>query len=185
MVGTKNNRRTKYTIQLLKEALLTILTREPLAKVTITEICKEANVNRGTFYLHFESPNDLFEAIEKDISNQVRPLLKVRPKDDLYEWGRRLVSVVEDNQIAMKIILGAKREDRVIQQIFDEAHELFLKNFAEQFDVTNRTIQEYYFTFFVNGSVGIFEKWLERKDKITADEIARIIINPNLPQPRA
>ncbi|WP_054654463.1 TetR/AcrR family transcriptional regulator [Lentilactobacillus kisonensis] len=71
MVGIKNNRRTQYTIQTLKRALLTLLQQEPLAKVTVTQICQEADINRGTFYLHFDNPDNLFEAIENDIFDQI------------------------------------------------------------------------------------------------------------------
>lgn len=42
----------------LKESLLKILQKKPIAKVTIKELCEEAHLNRGTFYLHYCEPND-------------------------------------------------------------------------------------------------------------------------------
>ncbi len=34
--------------------------------------------------------------------------------------------------------------------------------------------------FFVSGSVGALEKWLSGEDKISSDELAKIIVNPEL-----
>lgn len=180
MVGIKNNRRTQYTIQTLKRALLTLLQQEPLAKVTVTQICQEADINRGTFYLHFDNPDNLFEAIENDIFDQISPLLKVQPKDDLQDWGRRLVLVVEDNAVAMRIMLSMKRTDKIIDQIFAQAHELFMHEFTAQGHINDHRLLEYYFTFFVSGSVGALEKWLSGEDKISSDELAKIIVNLEL-----
>jgi AcrR family transcriptional regulator len=53
MVGIKNNRRAKFTKELIKSSFLTLLQESELPEVTVTEICKLADVNRGTFYLHY------------------------------------------------------------------------------------------------------------------------------------
>ncbi|GHP14238.1 TetR family transcriptional regulator [Lentilactobacillus fungorum] len=178
MVGIKNNRRTKYTIHAIKAAMLVLLESEPLSKITVTEICKQADVNRGTFYLHFDNPDSLFEAIENDISAEVMPLLRVHQKDNLQDWGRRLVSVVENNQVAMRVILKAQREDKITMAIFSEAHELFLNDFSKQFGVTDQRILEYYFTFFISGSIGVFNQWLNDEHPIPKDEIVKMLVSP-------
>ena len=56
MTGKSNNRRVQYTVSQFKAALLQILSTKSLDEVTVTEICRQADLNRGTFYLHFASP---------------------------------------------------------------------------------------------------------------------------------
>ncbi|RND79345.1 Bacterial regulatory protein, tetR family [Lacticaseibacillus paracasei] len=75
MSGTKDNRRVQYTMDRFKDALLHILATKPLDEVTVTELCRQADLNRGTFYLHFQSPRDLFERIEMDLVEAIRPYL--------------------------------------------------------------------------------------------------------------
>ena len=53
MTGISNNRRVQYTVSQFKAALLQILATKSLDEVTVTEICRQADLNRGTFYLHF------------------------------------------------------------------------------------------------------------------------------------
>ena len=58
-----NRFESKYfnTASLMNEALLILLEKKELDYITVNEICKQAGVNRSTFYLHYESTNDLLE----------------------------------------------------------------------------------------------------------------------------
>ena len=56
--------RVQLTKSILKQALLRILAAKPIAKVTVKALCDEAGLNRGTFYLHYNEPNDVLREIE-------------------------------------------------------------------------------------------------------------------------
>ena len=49
----KQDRRTRYTRQTIKDTFLELLKQKSFTKITVTEICKNAEINRGTFYLHY------------------------------------------------------------------------------------------------------------------------------------
>ena len=56
-----NKSESKYfnTALLMNEALLLLLEKKDYEFITVTEICQKAGVNRSTFYLHYESMDDL------------------------------------------------------------------------------------------------------------------------------
>ena len=56
-----NKNESKYFNTAIKmdEALITLLEKKDFAYVTIKEICKVAEVNRSTFYLHYENTSEL------------------------------------------------------------------------------------------------------------------------------
>ena len=56
-----NKSESKYfnTALLMNEALLLLLEKKDYEFITVTEICQKAGVNRSTFYLHYESIDDL------------------------------------------------------------------------------------------------------------------------------
>lgn len=58
--------RVQYTRTVLKNAMLTLLKEKSYEKITVKELCEAAEINRGTFYLHYASP----VALLKDIENQ-------------------------------------------------------------------------------------------------------------------
>ena len=62
-----NKSESKYfnTALLMNEALLLLLEKKDYEFVTVTELCQKAGVNRTTFYLHYETMDDLLlETIE-------------------------------------------------------------------------------------------------------------------------
>lgn len=59
-----NDRRSRYTRQVIDEAFADLLQQKPVEQITVTEICQRAEINRGTFYLHYDNPLDLLHKIE-------------------------------------------------------------------------------------------------------------------------
>ena len=62
-----NKSESKYfnTALRMDEALLALLEEKDLEYITVKEICRQAGVNRSTFYLHYETISDLVnEALE-------------------------------------------------------------------------------------------------------------------------
>ena len=60
----KIDRRTRYTKNIIKESYLELLGELPPSKVTVTEVCRRADINRGTFYLHYEDLPQVMEELE-------------------------------------------------------------------------------------------------------------------------
>lgn len=134
MAGTKNNRRTQYTIQALKEALLSLLQEKELAKITVTELCQRADINRGTFYLHFSDPLDLLKHVEADLMAQIRPVLAMRPQEQLHDWLQRFIYILKENADISRIVLNNYQDSRLIKEIFADVHDMALTEFTIIFD---------------------------------------------------
>jgi len=56
-----NDLRVVKTKQALHGALVELLKVKPLESISISELCRLAKVNRGTFYFHYEQKEALFE----------------------------------------------------------------------------------------------------------------------------
>lgn len=50
----KMDRRTIYTRRTVKDALLELLEELPYEKITVASLCRQAEITRATFYLHFQ-----------------------------------------------------------------------------------------------------------------------------------
>lgn len=62
----KNESKYFLTASLMDEALLLLLQKKDFEFITVKELCKKAGVNRSTFYLHYETMDDLLlETVEK------------------------------------------------------------------------------------------------------------------------
>ncbi len=68
-MNTKNNARSQASRQALRKALLTLLETQELSEITAAQLCREAGVNRSTFYAHYENMWDVLEELEKEMDN--------------------------------------------------------------------------------------------------------------------
>ena len=78
-----NKNESKYfnTAILFDEALIYLLEKKDIEYITVKEICTKAGVNRSTFYLHYESINDLVEETMKYINRKFEDYFNDNSKD--------------------------------------------------------------------------------------------------------
>ena len=59
--------RSQRTKQVISESFLELLKEKPASRITVTEICSMASINRATFYKHYLDVPDLQESLENEI----------------------------------------------------------------------------------------------------------------------
>jgi AcrR family transcriptional regulator len=67
---TKTDRRVQRTRELLQKALVELISERRYDAITIQDIVDRANVGRTTFYLHYNSKDDLFIGCHEAIVSQ-------------------------------------------------------------------------------------------------------------------
>ncbi|MGG3740512.1 TetR/AcrR family transcriptional regulator [Paenibacillus chibensis] len=73
--------------KMLKDAVFSLLADHPeISQLTVQKIAKRAELNRATFYLHYEDLNDLLRQIVHeifdDLSMKVEPLLQLKSESE-------------------------------------------------------------------------------------------------------
>lgn len=62
----KTDRRTIITKGIIKDALLELLKKIPYEKITVTALCKQSEITRATFYLHYNNIDDVLDELLDD-----------------------------------------------------------------------------------------------------------------------
>ena len=70
------DRRVKFTKMVLRESLLELMREKPIGEITVTELCKNADVNRGTFYTYYKDPMDLLSHIQDGLCREFDQVLE-------------------------------------------------------------------------------------------------------------
>ena len=83
-----NKSESKYfnTALRMDEALLALLEEKDLEYITVKEICRQAGVNRSTFYLHYETVADLVNETLEMIDQRFRSIPR---RESSGEYGSR------------------------------------------------------------------------------------------------
>ena len=70
-MNTKDNKRHQETLQHIYTAFAALLRDHELNKISVTELCEVANVERSTFYANFEDISALANSYAAEIETQV------------------------------------------------------------------------------------------------------------------
>lgn len=79
----KQDLRVKKTLKSIEEAFIKLLAKKPLEKITITELAAAAEINKGTFYLHYTDIYDLYTQILHDYIS--KPIIESNFYPDLFD----------------------------------------------------------------------------------------------------
>lgn len=181
-----NKSESKYFNTALKmdKAFLEILENKNFEYITVKEICTKANVNRSTFYLHYENMNDLLlesiEYINKEFASYFNSQIDMENSsiDELYLISNKhlvpYLTFVKDNQRLFQTILknnvilnGNITYQNMVKNIF--------RPIMEKMNFSNKEIN-YMITFYLNGIMAIINEWVRNGCNDSIDEIVTIII---------
>ena len=68
--------RVQKTKKAIQDALFSLLNEKPINKITIKELADTANVNRKTFYAHYNSIEGIVNEIEDELIVNLREFLQ-------------------------------------------------------------------------------------------------------------
>ena len=185
-----NKSESKYFNTAVKfdKALLSLLEKKPFEYITIREICEKAELNRSTFYLHYENTSDLLkettaymlenfnsyfsvdaESITSKFANCDLEDLKFVNEKYLYPY----LLFIKENQRVFSAVLSqpsAFDSKSIFQRLFDNIFKPILDRFHYP-----RDEQNYVMLFYVNGITAIITEWLKDGCKKSIEDISKII----------
>ena len=178
MPEKKQDARVRYTKMVIRNSLLELLRTKPIAKMTVTEICERADINRATLYAHYSDPSDLLHSLEseviEDVTRWVRPALTA-VGSDLKDVLTRLVEYIGENADICSVLLSDKGDNSFQSKVVKVIEGQFISSWASARQISQEDA-EYLYTFIALGSVGLIRKWLAEGTVKPASEIAELIL---------
>lgn len=184
-----NKNESKYfnTALFMNEALLSLLEKKDFEYITVKELCNKAGVNRSTFYLHYETMNDLlnetinmiekkfYSSFNKDL--KIDDLIKKDDKKDLIlvtsEYLKPYLHFVFENRKVFKLAL--KRATLFnSENAFSKMNKEYFIPIMNYFNI-NEKIQPFVLMYYCSGLVSIISKWLDNNCQESVDEIIDIM----------
>lgn len=173
MQKKKEDRRIKYTKMVLKNSLLELLRDKPIQKITVTEICRMADINRNTFYAHYFSPENLLSQIEDELFHQL--ITPINSEMDNERLIREMCQVIYANQELCTIIFSERGNTAFLERIKAIGHDSFVREWQSLLAQKDRQLLEKIYTFVANGSVGVFQEWMRNGFRDSPDDVAAFI----------
>ncbi|OQB88063.1 MAG: DNA-binding transcriptional repressor AcrR [Chloroflexi bacterium ADurb.Bin120] len=179
------DRRIVRTRLAIREALVGLIKEKGFDALTVRDIVLLANINRGTFYLHYKDKFDLLEKTETEILNEIYQIFIKTSSigfdddhvtDQLQELIISLLVYVKDHAELMHAILGLQGDYSLVKRfrvMLDQNLKLgVLSGFKEENFLVPK---EYLIAYIIQAHLGVLQSWLGSGCQEPPAEIARIL----------
>lgn len=185
-----NKNESKYfnTATKMDQAFLELLEKKDFFYITVKEICAKAGVNRSTFYLHYETVEDLLsESVEymneqflshmKQDTEVFMTRIKECPVEQLYlvtpKYLKPYLSYIQEHK---RIFYTAITKASTLR-LDDSYNRMFRHVFTPILDRYQVPIEDrrYMMAFYIQGMMAIITEWLKDDCKDSMEHIMAVI----------
>jgi len=172
-MNIKNNLRYKASSEKIETAFLTLILNHKYEDITISQVCKQAEINRSTFYAHYDDINDLVIKIENKFAQGTASIFNYGERQT-HEAMIEMFTFVKANKHFYKAFLNipyitlAERNTKIE----------VLKNIGQKLNIDkSHTIGIFYrASFFGAGIKEMCRLWLERDCQETPEQMAKLLL---------
>lgn len=185
-----NKSESKYfnTAVRMDRAFLQLLEKKDLEYITVKEICQEAEVNRSTFYLHYETVGDLLEESIQYMNREFLEHMQLReksfldkirdcPLEELYlvtpEYLTPYLEYIAENRRLFRAALKNSRSlalDKAYRRMMEQ---VFLP-ILERFDTPVQD-REYMMAFYIQGLMAIVLEWMKNDCQDSISHVSAVM----------
>lgn len=173
--------RVVKTKEALHNALLELLDMKSLNAISISEICRRAKVNRGTFYLHYTQVEDLFEEYFKEITADLsrsyqEPYrhVSVLKTSELNPDTIRIFHHIEKYKRFYRIVFSKKVPLMYYYLLFEEIKRLLLQD--KEALLREEVNEQLYCAYQANAIIGIIIEWYQKDFSYSVEYLNRQLV---------
>lgn len=97
---------SKKTRQLIKDSFIELLyEKKDIKKVKVTELVKKANIDRTTFYSHYDNIYSVAQEFEDEFIDLIDfEIGKIKDYEELFSFFDRLKDIIKDNEAKYRMV---------------------------------------------------------------------------------
>lgn len=167
-MNTKNNRRKQASVERIQQAFMLFLREKELSQISVSDICKEAGINRSTFYANYADIYDLANKLCQELENEVAHLL-------VLESGWQ-----QSRQEFLKLFRHIRENQQLYTVFFKLGYETRERTWYGAQDLQGMPDQDvihYHVAFFANGFNAIVKLWLRGGCKETPEQMCQVLLD--------
>lgn len=179
-MNTKNNQRTRLSKLLFKNTIIDLLKEKgDIHKISVRELCQKAELNRSTFYAHYNEPKDLLEELENELLNSTEEhLKKIGAENDLgaHKYLLSFLKYIKDNDKSFRTLLIDSSDPDFRTKFMQQSIIQFVENLNIVFE---KETEQYIYSYILNGSTGIILQWIRSDYAVDETAICNLLFSIN------
>lgn len=171
-----NDRRVRKTQTALKDALIKLLDKKDLHQITLKELTEFADINRSTFYAHYQGIYELYEQLEEDVIKELNSVVKIDTSHNYKGRYEALVDYVYRNARLSKVLLGENSGNKFIDLICSLLEENYLNIWKYEENKSSASVEMQLVTkYHIHGCVSVIVHWVRSDFSCAKNNIIDIL----------
>lgn len=171
------DRRVKYTKKIIKDTFLNLLSEKDIKKISVSEICTKADINRATFYRYYLDVYDLLDSIEKEFVTELKAAYTPKTDEEktISHFSKAMLEVFLQNKELVKILFNTNNNVYFLNNILEVAYERCRERWEKDLPHISEEDMEYATVFIFNGALGVINYWVQNDFDKAIDEVSSVI----------
>ncbi len=167
--------RIKRTKKMLEDSLIELMKDKPVEKITPTELCKKATVNRNTFYSHYASVGELYESIESRLIGTVDESLT--ESSSTVDAITVVCRILKSNPKLSNIIFSKHFSSKLMRSVFEVTNKFNMNKMNSETNNLSDNYKQMLSSYTIMGSAAALECWVKNGMREEPEKIAEFIYN--------
>jgi AcrR family transcriptional regulator len=187
-LSEKMDRRKRKTKLQLRRAMIMVMEEKGIDRITVSDLTEKADINRGTFYLHYTDAADMVGQVIEEIWEGLRQRLETLAAYDYLKYAERnepyplLTKVIDyyaEHADFFRIILGPRGCPSFAHRIKEFLKNKHMSYVLDVYPAKKNSLipKEFMISYLAAANLSLIQHWLENGMTEQTSTISLMITN--------
>lgn len=161
--------------KLIKQAYVELIKEKDIDKITIKDVVAKADINRGTFYAHYNSVNAVSEQIGNEILSALLEFLDEFQHTRLIEnplpFLMKIARFLEKDLEFYRLLINSQRSVAFLNKLKTLFIDKILSDEKKMTTIKNKDQFMVCINLFASGFAGLYQDWFNHKIKMSLNDL--------------
>ncbi len=163
----ETDQRVRMTKLMLRRGLIGLLEKKQLKDVSVTELCRQSGINRGTFYAHYKDIDDLHRSIEEEVFAEIQKTMEAHP---IHPAGYRALKeqsiyyavydFLDHSGDLRSLLMNSQAYNPLLQKLLALGYDKFVSEYRRLHPGPDEDQIRFTFHFVAAGFLSLLKEWI-------------------------
>lgn len=167
--------RSQRTRKIIADCFFCLLKEKPASKITVTEICEMAQINRATFYKHYRDVPELLEQQVEEVLQQLKNLLDSMDGQKMDEMILGMLRLLRADGKRCSMLGSSRGDPSLAMKSFELCYQRAFPMLQRNLPGLSGTKTQMLYDYLSQGCGGVLTWWLRSGMELPPEEVAKFI----------